>query len=84
MKRLLGIMSLLLVVGCAKEDILSEHAQPAPILAPTRTLITPPGPGYYDIGVIEDTVRGVTCYIPRGTSDISCVKTNDITTKVER
>ena len=82
MKRLLGIMSLLLVVGCAKEDILSEHAQPAPILAPTRTLITPPG--YYDIIVIEDTVRGVTCYLPRGTSDISCVKTNDITTKVER
>jgi len=81
MKRLL---ILLLVTGCERSTLENPVQQPAPapILAPARTLITPPG--YYDIGVIEDTVRGVTCYLPRGTSDISCVKTNDITTKVER
>lgn len=85
MKWLLAVMMIGLV-GCERstlEDPLPNT--PPPVLAPTRTLKTPAE--YYNVKVVEDTVRGVTCYYIGYDGGFSCLKTFDGTneaTKVER
>ena len=87
MKWLLVIM-MVGFMGCERSTLEDPVEQPVivpPVLAPTRTLKTQSE--YFNVKVVEDTVRGVSCYYIGYDGGFSCLKTFDGTneaTKVER
>ena len=74
-------------MGCERSTLEDPVQQPVSpqALAPTRTLKT--AAEYFNVKVVEDTVRGVSCYYIGYDGGFSCLKTFDGTneaTKVER